>query len=78
MAKIVTRELHHDNKLTQEQRTLIQSNVVYEKRNRDEIINFMGITTEADIAYVDECIKNIDKLQKAWGLYDPQEMGIGF
>ena len=70
MAKIVTRELHHDNKLTQEQRMLIQSNVVYEKRNRDEIINFIGITTEADIAYVDECIKHIEKLQKGWGFYD--------
>jgi hypothetical protein len=38
----------------------------------------MGITTAADIAYVDECIKNIEKLQKAWGLYDPQETATGF
>ena len=78
MGKIVIKELHHDNKLSQDQRMLIQSNVVYEKRNRDEIINFIGITTAADIAYVDECIKNIDKLQKSWGLYGSQETGTGF
>ncbi len=74
----IEKKLHHDNKLTQDQRQLIQSNVVYEKRSRDEIIAFIGLTAKADIAYVDECLRQKSQLQKSWGLYEPQEVASGF
>lgn len=74
----IEKKLHHANKLTQDQRQLIQSNVVYEKRSREEIIVFIGLTTKADIAYVDECFRLKSRLQEAWGLYEPQEVATGF
>jgi hypothetical protein len=50
--------------LTLEIKNQIHSHIVYEKNDREGIL--------------DASIKITDKLMQKWGLYDPQEVGIGF
>jgi hypothetical protein len=78
MPKIINRKLSDGHKLTQEERKLIQSHVVYEKSSRDEILKVMNITGVKETAYVDECFEAKERLQKAWGLYECQFVGDAY
>lgn len=64
--------------LSLETRNLIHSNIVYEKRNREEIIEHFNLTTKAEINFLDESLKITTKLMRKWGLFEPQEVASGF
>lgn len=78
MPKIVNRRPSDGHQLSQEDRKLIQSHVVYEKSSRDDILKMLNITGVKETAYVDECFEAKEKLQKAWGLFDCQYVGDNF
>jgi hypothetical protein len=61
-----------------ETKNLIHSHIVYEKNDREGIIQHFGLKTQQELRFLDESLKITDKLMEKWGLFDPQEIGSGF
>ena len=64
--------------LTLEIKNQIHSHIVYEKNDREGIIKHFALKSKQELEFLDASIKITDKLMQKWGLYDPQEVGIGF
>lgn len=59
-------------------KNLIHSHIVYEKNDREGIIQHFGLKTQQELRFLDESLKIKDKLMEKWGLFDPQEVATGF